>query len=334
MRGYHISLFSGVAMTDLAVERAGFKTIATAEVDQFCRMLLQKRLPDAVHYDDVRAVSARGLGALLPGGWLRKRPLLMSGGFPCQDVSSSGTGEGLGGARSGLWGEFARCIGEFKPDYVLIENSPLLLSRGLNVVLRDLARMGYSARWDCFPAAAFGAPHLRDRIYIVASRSLMEFPGGEVLCDVLLNFRVPAKLPRAGAMRDGLVMATEPQYPTNGLRKQTRWPTPTRADGSGGPGTTPKRTGGKNLRTAVAEVEGNGRLNPAWVEWLMGVPAGWSDPRVPNDQLQAHPGWQHEPVVRRTADHRQQFRSERIRALGNGLVPAAASAALDMLELS
>jgi DNA (cytosine-5)-methyltransferase 1 len=87
---------------------------------------------------------------------------------PCQDISVAGRGAGLAGSRSGLWREFARIIGEVKPSWVLIENVPALRSRGLGVVLRDLAALGFDAEWDCLPASAFGAPHRRDRIFVVA----------------------------------------------------------------------------------------------------------------------------------------------------------------------
>jgi hypothetical protein len=106
------------------------------------------------------------------------------------------------------------------------------------------------------------------------------------------------------------------------------YPTPTTSDGSGGPGTTPKRAGGKNLRTVVNEIEGNGRLNPVWVEWMMGLPAGWTDASVPYADLVAHNDWQHEPLPRTVADRSVPDRTKRIRALGNGLVPQAARFAL------
>lgn len=401
--GSHISLFAGVGMTDLAAEAAGYETIATAEVDPWCRALLQKRHPRAIHFADVKNVS--------PWSWWGeqcvrelndlKRPLLISGGFPCQDVSSAGTGEGLNGARSGLWAEFLRIIKEFKPDKVLIENSPMLRSRGLDRVLCDLMLAGYDARWDCIPAAAVGAPHLRDRIFIVAVPSCPEWsePDDADECFATCYGRFngvgdPAsseritKLPRAGSMTNGYIFhetplaplrdakqaclahpvacpatptgawptpaASNPQdgeSPESWLARRATlvakgingngagmplsiavrlFPTPTRADGSGGPGTTPKREGGKNLRTVVAEEEGNGRLNPEWVEWLMGLPIGWTDPT--ERTCIPHPGWGSEPHwLPRTTAHNEKNRSKRIRALGNGLVPLAALRAL--LEL-
>ncbi len=95
---------------------------------------------------------------------------VICGGFPCQDISVAGTGAGISGERSGLWKEFKRIIGEFIPKYVIIENVEKLLSRGLPIVLSDLHEIGYDAEWHCIPASHIGAPHKRDRIWIIAYR--------------------------------------------------------------------------------------------------------------------------------------------------------------------
>jgi hypothetical protein len=94
---------------------------------------------------------------------------VVSGGFPCQDISAAGKGAGIDGARSGLWKEMARIVGQVGPRYVFIENSPMLRTRGLHVVLKDLAEMGYDARWGVFGAVDAGAPHKRDRMWIVGN---------------------------------------------------------------------------------------------------------------------------------------------------------------------
>jgi len=96
---------------------------------------------------------------------------VVTGGFPCQDISAAGRGAGIDGARSGLWGEMARIIGEVGPRYVLVENSPNLTSRGLGRVLGDLASMGYDARWGVLGAVHAGGPHKRERIWILANAS-------------------------------------------------------------------------------------------------------------------------------------------------------------------
>lgn len=338
--GSHIELFGGVGMTGCAAEAFGFRTVATAETVPFCRSVLIARHPQAAHLTDVRHVTP-----ISPLATIR-RPLLVSGGWPCQDVSDSGTGLGLDGDRSGLWREFARVIHEFRPEYVLGENSARLRTRGLHKVLCDLGDLGYDARWDCIPAAAVGAPHLRDRIFITAIPSPGSFgPQGDKLIGVAVTGGVMAegkpvtRFPRAGYMIDGVVYEGTPvatvrdsklgHLARNSDVAERRYPTPTTSDGSGGPGTTPKREGGKNLRTVINELEGNGRLNPDWVEWMMGLPIGWTNPLVPNAHLQLHPGWRREPRwLPRTVAHNVPNRAKRIRALGNGLVPQTAEVAL------
>lgn len=319
-RGHNISLFSGAGLLDLAVERAGFNTIVTAESDPFCQEILKVRFPLANHLSDVSQVGRQTVTRFM-------RPLLVTGGFPCQDISSMGTAQGLKGARSGLWSEFGRVISELRPDLVFIENSPVLRRRGLDRVLSDLWRRGYRAEWDCVPAAAVGAPHLRDRVFILASpEPTPDYQGGT--CKFVEVD--PSNLPRCGFMRFGVVAERPARHTVRDAREAASflYPTPTRSDGTGGPGTTSKRAGGKNLRTVVNELEGNGRLNPEWVEWLMGAPRGWSYPGLCNLELTPHPGWDTNDLrVPLTSPRRAENRAKRIQALGNAVVPQAAHVA-------
>jgi DNA (cytosine-5)-methyltransferase 1 len=157
-----LDLFSGIGGFSLGLERAGMRTVAFCEREPFCRQVLAERWPGIPCYDDVRTLTADRLAA----DGINVDAIC--GGFPCQDISVAGSGAGLGGARSGLWSEYARLIGELRPRYVIVENVSALLSRGLDRVLGDLAALGYDAEWHCIPASAVGAPHRRDRIWIVA----------------------------------------------------------------------------------------------------------------------------------------------------------------------
>jgi DNA (cytosine-5)-methyltransferase 1 len=150
------SLFSGAGLLDWGLTRAGFDHAWFCESDPFCRTILERRWPGVPVHEDVRTLTAPG------------RVDLLAGGFPCQDVSVVGRRAVIGGQRSGLWAEFARLVRELRPGYVLVENVPGLLVRGMGRVLGDLAACGYDAEWDCLPAAAFGAPHLRARIFLLA----------------------------------------------------------------------------------------------------------------------------------------------------------------------
>lgn len=153
------SLFSGAGLCDLGLARAGFNHQFFCEVDPFCRAILARHWPGIPLYEDIRLVRGRELPPVDA----------LCGGFPCQDVSSAGKRSGIKeGTRSGLWREYARIVEEIRPRYVIIENVRGLLARGIEIVLRELAGIGYDAEWEVLPAAAFGAPHHRERVFVVA----------------------------------------------------------------------------------------------------------------------------------------------------------------------
>jgi len=158
-----LDLFSGIGGFSLGLERtSNFQTVAFCEIEPFPRSVLKKHWPNVPVYEDVKTLSAERLKA--DGITVD----VICGGFPCQDISLAGKGAGLEGERSGLWFEFHRLIKEIRPQYVIAENVSALRSRGLDAVLRSLAEIGYDAEWHCIPASAVGAPHQRDRIWIVA----------------------------------------------------------------------------------------------------------------------------------------------------------------------
>jgi DNA (cytosine-5)-methyltransferase 1 len=166
----HGSLFAGIGGIDLGFERTGgIQTKWMVENDEYCRKVLRKRFPEAELFDDVRTVGAHNL----------PRVDILSGGFPCQDISVAGKGAGIDGERSGLWSEFARIIGEIRPSYALIENVAALVNRGLERVLCDINSIGYDAEWTIISAADVGARHLRKRIWIVAYPSIVADTEGE-----------------------------------------------------------------------------------------------------------------------------------------------------------
>jgi DNA (cytosine-5)-methyltransferase 1 len=138
------------------------RTVAFCEIEPYPRAVLAERWPGVPIYGDVRELTAERLAA---DGIAAD---LICGGFPCQDISIAGKGAGLGGERSGLWSEYRRLIEECRPSWVVIENVSALRSRGLDQVLGEVAALGYDAEWHCIPASAVGAPHQRDRIWIVA----------------------------------------------------------------------------------------------------------------------------------------------------------------------
>jgi DNA (cytosine-5)-methyltransferase 1 len=167
-----LDLFSGIGGFSLGLDRAGgFETVAFCEIEPFPRRVLAKHWPEVPCYDDVTKLT----GDILERDGITGIDVI-TGGFPCQDISVAGKQAGLGkGTRSGLWSEIVRLIGELAPRYVIVENVSALLSgpseqRGgwFGSILGDLAECGYNAEWENIPAAAVGAPHRRERVWIVA----------------------------------------------------------------------------------------------------------------------------------------------------------------------
>ena len=161
-----IHLFSGAGGGILGGLLLGHTTVCAVEIEDYPRRVQLRRQADGILpkfpiWDDIRTFPAKD--------W-RGQCDILAGGFPCQDISAAGKGAGLDGARSGLWREFARCVCEIEPPWVYVENSPMLVSRGLSRVLRDLAALGYDAEWTCLSAGECGAPHERNRIWILARR--------------------------------------------------------------------------------------------------------------------------------------------------------------------
>lgn len=173
-----IDLFSGIGGFSLGLERAGHETIAFCEIDPYCQKVLKKHWPKVPIYDDIKTFSnAECLRQLQSQGsqqdkWGWLSDICITAGFPCQDISCAGKRQGIEGERSGLWSELARILGELRPRYAILENVSALLSgdrgRWFSRVIGDLAEIGYDCEWHCIPASYLGAPHRRDRIWIVA----------------------------------------------------------------------------------------------------------------------------------------------------------------------
>ena len=154
----HLDLFSGIGGFALAARWAGIETIGFCEIDKYAQKVLQKNFPGVPIYEDVTKLNGSEF----------KDIYLLTGGFPCQDISIAGKGAGIEGERSGLWSELFRIIGEVRPKYALIENVPALTFRGGTRVIGDLTEIGYDTEWQIVGADDVGAPHKRKRIWIVA----------------------------------------------------------------------------------------------------------------------------------------------------------------------
>jgi DNA-cytosine methyltransferase len=158
-----LDLFSGIGGFSLGLESTGgFETIAFCEVEKYPLEILNKHWPNVPVYNDIKELTYERLKEdnLVPD--------VITGGFPCQDISCAGKGKGIKAERSGLWSEMFRLIRDVRPAWAIIENVSALRSKGLTLVLQNLCEIGYMCEWHCIPASAVGAPHQRDRIWVVA----------------------------------------------------------------------------------------------------------------------------------------------------------------------
>jgi len=283
-----LALFAGAGGGILGGKLLGWRTVCAVEVEPYPACVLAQRQNDGVLapfpiWDDVCTFDGRPWRGIVD---------VVSGGFPCQDISAAGKGVGIGGERSGLWREMVRIIGEVRPRYVWVENSPMLVGRGLGLVLLDLAKMGFSARWGVVGACDAGAPHRRERIWIAAfSNSACRRNGCE------------HTQPDFGAVSgiDGEGNGNVADAQGNG-REPWR---PEREGLKGQPGAI---GGGASILDAASQGESRSVAQPERSDW-----------------------WAAEPNVGRVA-HGVAARVDRLKAIGNGQVPAVVRLAWNILS--
>ena len=299
------SLFSGIGGIDLGLERAGMECAWQVENDDYCQRVLAKHWPNVPRYGDIKEVD-----------FARLEPVeLLAGGFPCQDLSYAGKGLGLSGARSGLWSEFKRAVRVVRPRYVLVENVPGLLGRGMGAVLGDLASLGYDVEWESIPAAAVGAPHLRWRVFVVAYAEC----GGRVgTLSYLREHYAPRRLEWLKAEDHGLSgeAGGEPGVLADAERPEWWQGQPGRDE--------PNRTTSKWEETAG----GPRALRPHDGTRAMGDTErassyAFAAASPPRSAVGERGWWSVEPDVGRVA-HGVPRRVDRLRGLGNAVVPQKA----------
>jgi DNA (cytosine-5)-methyltransferase 1 len=307
-RGYRtLHLFAGAGGGLLADLILGHLPVCAVEIDAYCQRVLAARqadgwLPWFPIWDDVTTFDGKPWQGVVD---------IVAGGFPCQDISVAGKGKGIQGSRSGLWTEFARIVGEIRPRYAFIENVPALTVRGLDRVLADLAALGMDTRWCCLGANDVGAPHIRKRLWILATdpNSGGCRPG-----------RISHRVGSVGEPSTDLSVATAQFRPEMAHTKCSEW--------------------GPHDMACRAEGE---QLLPQWEESAVGAGTGSEDEadvesgRTPTAQ---QPGglcspeqadwWAVEPQVDRVVDGLAD-RVVQLRALGNGWVPPCAALAWRIL---
>ena len=303
-----LALFAGAGGGILGGHLLGWRTVCAVEYDCYAAAVLCQRQNDGVLpafpiWDDVRTFDGRPWRGVVD---------VVSGGFPCQDISAAGTGAGLDGERSGLWVEMARIIGEVRPGFCFVENSPVLTSRGLGRVLGDLAALGYDAEWGVLGAAAVGAPHQRDRIWIMAYAERTE-RGPE--CGPRNGLAGKIGIPQRQESAVRLGSRSEDVADTTGARCNEGEP------GTGGPVRDETRRPQPERRgSQVADACSAGLETPER-ETFFGA---WR-----RDQRRAVAEcswWGSEPGMGRVADG-VAHRVDRLRAIGNGQVPRCAAEA-------
>jgi len=265
----YLSLFSGIGGLDLGLDRAGMTCVGQVEKDPWCRRVLAKHWPEVPRHDDVRTAVDWWAG--------RGAPDLVAGGFPCQPFSTAGRQEGIADERWG-WPWFWAVVRALRPRFVLVENVAAL------VILADLAAGGYDAEWDCIPAAAVGAPHLRDRLFLVAYAQ-RELVRNEPVTESRSFGTTVAR--DHGAPRDVADTSSDRRRPGRPRR--------------------PARHGADRLGLPSEELADSHCEPKVWT----------SVPRAERDQ------WAAEPRICRVA-HGVPGRVDRLRGLGNAVVPQVA----------
>jgi DNA (cytosine-5)-methyltransferase 1 len=305
-------LFAGIGGFSLGLERAGMTCKWQVEIDPYARAVLNKHWPDVPKHDDVRT---------FPPTHTHTQDFsvdLICGGFPCQDISVAGKGAGLAGERSGLWNDFARIIRTVRPRWVVIENVPALTARGLGTVLGDLAEIGFDAEWHCIPASAVGAPHRRERIWIVGN-ARCEPIGGSIAASAVERGQAaapasPVSTGDAGCGRTYARLSNVADSDCARLRHCGRSCTACETRAVQGKeqerqrlwvDAQPSRQGGDVPNANRAGRQQQRRPEPTPAEQLAAERSGW---------------WESEPDVGRVA-HGIPSRVDRLRCLGNAVVP-------------
>ncbi len=332
---HELALFAGAGGGILGGKLLGWRTVCAVEWDAYARDVLVSRQNDGCLeafpiWDDIQTFDGRP--------W-RGRVGVVSGGFPCQDISAAGKGVGITGARSGMWKHMARVVGEILPQFVLVENSPMLVGRGLGLVLGDLAEMGYDAEWGIVGAHHAGAPHKRDRIWIRCQLAVTRCEG------------LPTGGTGSGNPPHGEILDLRPANGCEALGYTMR-PNGQRGAGSVLGAQAPERSAGEQHGNqpdgSEHAGEGCGKGNVADSErperrtldeachglarevGLSQREEGPSGAGICGEGIRGE-WWESEPGMGRVA-HGVAARVDRLRCLGNGQVPRVVPLAWDLLK--
>lgn len=297
-----LALFAGAGGGILGGKLLGWRTVCAVECDVYAASILAARQNEGLLapfpiWDDVCTFEGKPWRGIVD---------VVSGGFPCQDISCSGKGAGLAGERSGLWREMARIVGEVRPTFVFIENSDQLSNRGLDRVVQDLAKIGYDSRWTVLSAADVGAPHIRKRMWILAYSDRAYRQRG------IHAARAAPKQPQLVAGSDTLADASRLQ---SGRTEQ--WPERERV----------RSCGESSVVSNAIGIGCDEVVEPIQRGTTKKAKLGSPDHR---GSARGRRWWFTEPNVGRVA-HGVAARVDRLRVIGNGQVPLCAATAFRCL---
>ena len=327
-----LALFAGAGGGILGGQLLGGRTVCAVEWEPYAACVLAARqndglLPSFPIWDDVQTFDGRP--------W-RGVAQVISGGFPCQDISIAGKGDGLDGERSGMWKQMARIICEVGPEYVFVENSPMLVSRGLGAVLGDLSSMGFDAKWGIVGAKDVGANHQRDRIWIVAH----SYSNGWTTRKKARSLGAPVPEQQEGQInslnseRTSGLSTTEANVPDSECLGWQERSNECRTDGKEDPSSI---SGERSSSTGERELS-DSMLNGLQGGRSIGETEGQTGLRCRKGRYEEQniygadsTWWAVEPDLGRVA-HGVDARVDRLKAIGNGQVPLCAATAWELLK--
>ena len=307
-----LALFAGAGGGILGGHLLGWRTVCAVERDAYAAAVLAQRQNDGILeafpiWSDVTTFDGKPWSGIVD---------VISGGFPCQDISCAGKGAGITGQRSGMWKEFLRIVCDIRPRFVFVENSPMLTSRGLGVVLGDLASAGYDTEWTCLSAAEVGANHIRDRIWILGHSN----DYGQVTAEVIRS-----------ATQGGYDCETGPQQASELERPGEQHAELANAKIMQGNASTNHQ----KHRSSISEQfgkSGSNVPNPNGTQ----LKRNMFSERIPSQHADINSAdwWKTEPEILRVVDGvaaRVDFVNDQLKAIGNGQVPLCAAQAFSLL---